>query len=69
MWYDVSCYILLIWGEKFWANVDSSHMPARKVGELEVEVVSEVVIALVLKVERFHVDVGDTCSPNYSSLS
>ena len=62
MWYDVSCYILLIWGEKFWANVDSSHMPARKVGELEVEVVREVVIACVLKVERFHVDAGD--SPN-----
>ena len=62
MWYDVSCYVLLIWDEKLWANVDSSHMPARKVGELEVEVVSEVVIALVLKVERFHVDASD--SPN-----
>ena len=62
IWYDMNCHILLIWDEIFRGNVDSSHMPARKVGELEVEVVSEVVMALVLKVERFHVDAGD--SPN-----
>ena len=53
MWYDMNCHIefLLIWDEIFRGNVDSSHMPACRVGELEIEVVNEVVMALILKVE------------------
>lgn len=62
MWYDMNCHILLIWDEIFRGNVDSSHMPACRVGELEIEVVNEVVMALILKVEWFHVDADD--SPN-----
>ena len=60
MWYDMNCHILLIWDEIFRGNVDSSHMPACRVGELEIEVVNEIVMALILKVEWFHVDADDS---------